>query len=205
MKKIVCLILALCCASFLFACNGGSGANGADQAFFDVIESSVPTRITTLTNYTGEGFDPLGGQFVTVMKSDGFEFTYSYERFAKVEDAAEGNEITVEGSVIYKNGLYSTDDGASWSAEAPDVDAMGYALNATADTLGDYTISEDGTELTTTLTVEEAKALLGIEINANSNVEVVIKTNGKYLTRVMVYYTTESASVSIETSYSYNA
>lgn len=204
MKKIVCLILALCCASFLFACND-NGGEAADQAFFNIIDASVPTKITTLTNYTGEGFEPLNGQFTTVMKEDGFEFTYSYERFATVEDAAESNEVTVEGLVIYKNGLYSVDGGLSWSAVAPSVDAMGYSLNASAETLGEYTISADGTELTTVLSAEAAKALLGMEIKATSDVEVTIKTNGKYLTRVMVYYTTDYADVSIETSYSYNA
>jgi len=204
MKKIVCLILALCCASFLFACNDGGG-EGADAAFFNMINSSEPTKITTLSNYAGDGFEPLNGQYTTIMTEDGFEFSYSYERFATVEDAADSNEVTVEGTVIYKDGLYSTDGGANWSAEAPDVDAMGYALNASAETLGSYTISGDGTELTTTLTVEQAKALLGMEIKASGDVEVVIKTNGKYLTRVMVYYTTEYADVSIETSYSYNA
>lgn len=203
MKKILCLILVVCCAASFFACGGDD--DGIDQAFFDIIESSKPTKITTLSNYSIDGEQSLLGEFQTVIGEDGFEFTYSYERFARIEDAADGNTVTVDGEVIFKNGLYSTDGGNTWDAELPDVDALNFKLNICAENLGGYTLSSDNTELTTTLTAAEAEALLGIKLDTNSDVEVTIKTNGMYLTRVMVYYTTERASVSIETSYTYNA
>lgn len=202
MKKILCLILVVCCAASLFAC-GGDG-DELDRAFFDTIANSKPTNITTLTNYAVSGEDSLGGEFQTLIGEDGFEFTYSYERYARIEDAAESNKVTVEGTVIFKNGLYSTDGGLTWGAELPDVDALNFKLNITAENLGEYTLSSDNTELNTTLSADKAEALLGIKLDTASDVEVTVKTNGKYLTRVMVYYTTERASVSIETSYTYN-
>ncbi len=193
----------MCCAVSLFAC-GGDG-DELDQSFFDIIANSKPTKITTLSNYSAENADSLKGEFQTIIVEDGFEFTYNYERFATVEDAAESNKVEVAGAVIFKDGLYSTDGGNTWDAELPDVDALNFKLNISAENLGEYTLSADNTELTTTLSKDQAEVLLGIELDTNSDVKVTIKTNGKYLTRVMIYYSTEYADVSIETSYTYNA
>jgi beta-glucanase (GH16 family) len=68
--------------------------------------------------------------------------------------------------------------------------------------LGDYEMNDAKTTLTATLTVEKAAEVLGMTLNATSDVVITVSTNGTYLTRVSIEYTKGEASVRIDTSYS---
>jgi hypothetical protein len=73
--------------------------------------------------------------------------------------------------------------------------------------IDDYETSNDDKKLTANLTAEQAEALLGIAIAANEDgVKLVIEHDGANLRGVNVSYVTENGtSVSIVTSYTYDA
>ena len=198
MKKFICLLIALTCVFGLVSC-GDEKADG----FIKLVNGSVPTKITTLTSIN-DGEEILNGKYETVIDGQNSEMSYRYERYATVEEAADSYIKIVEGTVYYKNGLYS-EDGVNWVAATPDAIASQVALNLDSKLLGDYTISKDGKTLTTTVTSEQAVKLLGVDVEANDDkVSITIVHNGTYLSTVTVAYTTATASVIIDTSYTYN-
>lgn len=199
MKKIICLIIALTCVFGLISC-GEEKADG----FIKLVNDSAPTKITTLTS-VNDGEEILNGKYETVIDGQNSEMSYRYERYATVEEAAENYIKTVEGTVYYRNGLYS-EDGENWVAATPDAATKQVALNLNSKYLGSYTISNDGKTLTTTVTSEQAEKLLGVKVNASDDqVSITVVHNGTYLSTVTVAYTTATASVTIDTSYTYNA
>lgn len=203
MKKLVCLILAFCCVFLLASCS----EEDPDQAFFDAIDATNPTKIITIADYTPEGADTLTSTYDTTVNENGFTFEYTYKRYATLEDAdnedivIDGNVVTESGRIYYKDGKYSTDN-ENWFSEAPSAVTSQLKLNISKQTLGDYEINDAKTKLTVVLDAEAAEALLGISISASSDVTVTISTNGTYLTRVSISYSTENAEVVMNTSYS---
>ena len=229
-KKIVCLLLILACSLAIVACGNNaatpSGENPPaenpennppvdepeeelpDAAFFELIENSKPTVIDTYT-YTEDKSTKKGyeGVYKTTVYSDtSYSFDYSYQKANKVsvETIGQPSILEVSGSVIYENGLYSVDGGETWFSEVPDVDALGIKLDINRDYLGKYSMSKDGKTLTARISPANAEKLLGIsEINAKGSVTVRIISNGTYLWKLNVEYENDSASVSIQTTYSY--
>lgn len=202
MKKTVCLILALVCAFALVSCDS------AVDLYISVVNNSEPTKIITQTAYN-DGSVNLAGRFETTINGNDTEMKYTYQRYATVEegvaaDDPDGYIKTVEGVVYYKDGKYST-DGESWFVEVPDTAALQVKLELVEKYLGEYVISKDGKTLTTTVSSEDAEAILGIPVNATEDgVKIEIVHDGTLLRSISVYYSTEYAqSVSIETSYAY--
>lgn len=209
MKKFLCLILAFVCIFAVTSCGGGEtpviDEMSAEEKFINTVASSEPTKITTIYSYvTAEG-DALNSRYVTEIKEDGYTFNYKRDRFATVEEAATSPIVTDEGVVYYKDGKYST-DGETWFSEAPDIDAINMKFDISLDKLGEsYSFNEDYTVLTATLTEEEAVALFGVAFGADGEISLTVNANQKYLTKVSVAYTTVSgASVTLDTSYTYN-
>ena len=213
MKKILSLILALTC---VFSCvfslascdDGNENGENADKVFFDAVANSRATEIKTLTYYTVEGEEPFNGSYETSIKANGdFTFAYSFTRKANLEDAdnpdvkLEGDRATLEGTVYYENGQYSYDK-VTWFAEAPAVTGNHPKLNLDKDKLGEYEMNDAKTKLTATLSAEAAAEILGMTLEATSDVVIVISTNGTYLTRISVSYDKGAAKVKIDTSYS---
>lgn len=197
MKKFICLLIALTCVLGLISC-------GKDEVaeFAELVNASSPTKITTLTSLN-DGEETLNGKYETVIDGQNSEMSYRYERYATVEEAADNHIKTVEGTVYYKNGLYS-EDGENWISATPDAAAQQVALNLDAKSLGEYTISKDGKTLTTTVTSEQAEKILGVNVNASDDkVTITVVHNGTYLSTVTVAYTTSAGSVTIDTSYTY--
>ena len=204
MKKIICLLLALTCVFALFSC----GEDKALEAFISLVESSSPTKITTQTYIPREGDIPLEGEFITEIDGDNFTLTGSYMRPATLEDQASSNTVTVPVQVYYKDGKYSVDN-ENWTTSVPDVTAMQVKFTLNADYLGNYTVSKDGKTLITSLSAENAKEILGLEINALvGEVSLTVTNNGTYLTGVTIMYTTTingaESQVVIDTSYTYS-
>lgn len=226
MKKIICLILALCCifsTTLLFAsCDKGgdvapqgpaTGGEDPDKVFFDTVAKSKATEIKTITYYTylTESGDEVSfnGTFETSIAANGdFVFAYTYQRIATFEDIGDplvkidGNIATVGPlNLYYSNGKYSYDN-ENWFVEAPAVTNEQPKLNLTKEALGTYLINDAKTSVTATLTPEAAAAVLGMTIDATSDVVIQITTNGSYLTRLTVSYEKGDARVKIDTSYS---
>jgi len=197
MKKIICLILVLVCSFSLFACK-----NDAD-ALIEVVNSSSPTKITTLTYFTA-GSDTLQGSFVSTINEDGSTLEYSYQQYADPTDLSEDRIITKSGTVYNKDGKYST-DGETWYVEAPDASLANVTFNLNLKNLGEYELSTDKRTLIAVLTCEEAKAVLGVNISANEEegIVLVVEINGTKIVKASVSYVTAQAEVVIETSYEY--
>lgn len=200
MKKILCLALLLVCAFSFFSCAG------ATDAFIEVVNTSKPTKIVSITHFKPAGEAALEGEFITTVKEDMITFEFEYQRFAEIAPGATDRVETVKGTVYYKDGKYST-DGENWFTEAPEVGLGHIGLNLTPANLGDFTITKDQRTLFTTLTAEQAQALLGINVISvdENGVYLTIDTNGTKLVKTSVSYSTGNAEVSIETSYEYLA
>jgi hypothetical protein len=188
-------------------------AEDPDKAFFDAVAASKAREIKTLTYYTyttESGEEKIfNGTYETSIKSNGdVVFSYTYQRAARFEDIGNPN-VTLDGNiatvgpltVYYSNGKYSYDM-VEWFVEAPAEAVNQPKLNLSKETLGSYTINDAKTSVTATLSPEAAAKLLGMTVNAVSDVTVVVSTNGSYLTRLTISYETESARVKIDTSYS---
>ena len=200
MKKILCLILALTCVFGLVSCDGDA------KDFIEIVNSSSPTKIITLTSYNTKEHNFTGRYETTI---DGFNSTlvYEYERFATVDEAvADGTDEyikTVSGTVYYKDGRYS-EDNETWVSEVPDAVFQTIKLDLSSKNLGDYEISEDGKTLTATTTAEKAEKMFGTVISTDGDVTVTIQHDGHLLRKIIIAYTTENAeAVEVITSYSY--
>ena len=199
MKKIICLVLALACCFAFLACGK---TDETLEAYLGIVNASEPTNITTKTTHTRGDVD-YGGMYTTVLTEDGFVFTYEYEEKAPVTaDSTTGSVITKSGEIVY-NGQYYVVDGGEPTTAAPDVAYMSLTLKLTAETIGEYTISRDGSTLTAKLSAEQVKAIFGTEISG-TDATLTLKTAGGRLSRVnLAYTTTEGTAVLIETSYTY--
>lgn len=199
MKKIICLILALACCFALFACGD---VDETLEGYLAVVNASEPTNITTKTTHTRGDVD-YSGMYTTEITADGFVFTYDYEEKAPVTaDSTTGSVITKTGEIVY-NGQYYVVNGGEPTTAAPDVAYMSLTLKLTAETIGEYSLNRDGTQLTTKLSAEQVKAIFGTDISA-TNATLTIKLAGGRLYEVkLAYTTTEGTDVLIETSYTY--
>lgn len=200
MKKIICLLLVVACAAFLFAC-GDKGISEND--FFEMIQESEPTGITTKTYHTRPNGVSYEGLYKTAITEDGFVFDYEYQQRNEQFVEGESSVETVSGQVVYADGRYTV-NGESVSA-APNVAYMNIKFELTADNVGDYTASKDGKTITSTLNKDQVKKIFGTEITANEAV-IKITVNGTYLTKVELNYTTADGTVVyVETGYVYVA
>lgn len=202
MKKIISLLLALTCVFALFSC-GKSDA----EIFIDTVNSSSPTRIITQTSYN-DSENTLRGRFETTVDGSNTTLTYSYQSYElpSADKDPDAYIRTSEGTVYYKDGLYST-DGENWGTDVPSASAMQVKLALSIDCLGDYKISDDGKTLTAKITAEQAEKLLGIKLSATEDgISLTIAHDGTHLRSISVSYATANAVlVTLETSYSYNA
>lgn len=219
MKKIICLLLLITCSFALFACgndpedpNGGENTPPEvvlpDAEFFDMVANSDPNKITTVTNTTDKSTNKTyNGMYVTSIASDGsitYEYEYEVAKKASLENIGSAGSTEVKkGTVVYASGLYSVDGGETWVAGAPDVELIDVKLDLNRDYIGEYKMSKDGKTLTATVNAENASKILGVNVNAKGNVTIKVVTNGTYLAKISVSYANANASVTIDTSYTY--
>ena len=215
MKKILALLLAMCCVFSVMSCGNkddeepsGEPAFTPEQvaAIAEIIKTSNPTVIVTVTDYV-VGEDEYKGMFETEIdnKNNKSQFTFSYTRPAVVEDMNDSPEVEVSGKVCYSNGKVSLNEGDDWQQSDSVYVELDISLDASK--LKSYSLSEDGKILTAVATAENAERILGTKISAEGDVTIVITTSSVYLYNVRVSYTakTTGASVVIDTSYDYKA
>ncbi len=202
MKKSLCLILVLTlCLGSAFAL--ASCKKGKD--IYDIAAELAPTKTVTSVDYTAANGDDLGAWYT--LESDGGDsiFTYEYKRYRTSAEAIEDNDPstikTISGKLYCKDGKVS-EDGVNWtSSPVPTT----ISLNLAPDKLEGAVISEDGKTLTATITKENAVAVIGTDLAADGALSLTVKSNGTYLTEVVISCTTvEGAAVCVRTSYSYN-
>ena len=201
MKRIISLLLATVCLFALFSCGGDSSV----EAFTKIVSSSEPTKIITVTSYD-DGENVLAGRYETQIYGADFMMDYNYEDYAIPAAGASADEYIAShvGKVYYRNGLYSTDGGNTWTTATPSESARQVKFDLGAVELKGYTLSKDEKTLTVTVSAEDAEKILGVKLSATEdgvNIEVV--HDGKNLRQINVSYSTENATlVTLETSYS---
>ena len=206
MKRIISLALALT----LVVCVLCMSACGLKKSSIsNITKDSNPTKINTLVEYViGDGGDTLRQVFTTEIDTEGKRaiFTYARDRYALPEEMSETRIVRDKGTVLYdmENKLSSDDGGETWNADGAVEEA--FSLKIEASHFKEYTLSTDGNIATGVLAQENSKEVLGSEIETkdDSDITVVISTDGKYLQSLDIYYTAASgAKVAISTSYSY--
>lgn len=216
MKKITALLLALilslvCCIAVV-SCDdesdpgsdgGNYGGAGSVVSIYDLVKNVNATKIVTgATVITTDG-DDLSASVTTERNGNDSITTYVYRRYATPAESLENNSfdrIVEENVKIYcKDGLYST-DGINWRVEVPTVLDVKFDLRE--EYLTNITISEDGNELTATLSKENAKAVFGTDMSASGDITLKVVSNGIMLYTVEITYTTApGTSVYIKTTY----
>lgn len=226
MKKILSLMLVLICIVSMVACGqGGTSGNGPGpnpgpsnttlDVFAAAAKTDAPTKIVSLTNYTGKDLegktDTLSGTFTQVANGNNSILDFSYERYATIDEAADDYKVEVKGAIAVKDGKTKTimtgdyAAGASdWAAVIPSLQQLGaFKLNKT-DLPADYTLNADGSKLTVSLSREEALKVIGVVIDAAGEISLEVLSNGKNISQITISYTAASgASVKVTTSYTY--
>ncbi len=202
MKKIISLLLATVCLFALFSCGDSSV-----EDFTRIVSSSEPTKIITNTSYDN-GSDVLRGSYETQIYGADFMMAYNYEDYVTPAPGVDPDEYIAkhEGKVYYHDGLYSTDEGKTWTTGTPSETARQVKFDLGAADIADYTLSEDGKTLSFTVSAEDAEKILGVKLSATEDgVEIKVVHDGNNLRQIRVSYSTENATiVTLETSYSYS-
>ncbi len=213
MKKIIALILALCCVFAITSCKKGgadSTGDGADAAadvaagieeFKKLYSVSAPTKVeteqkTVLGSVTLNG----GSTLVTGALNDGRTatvYTYNYEVLQSVESGA-GDVIKpimgdpIEGSREYVEGEGERYDGGGWDEEgynfAPTAGSI--AINLDASKLQNCTyVAGDVKTLSFTVKAKDTRAVFGDDAEITSDVSVVITADSAVITGIKISYT----------------
>jgi hypothetical protein len=196
------------------AFRNGRGSNGFIFTVSGKMCNLLLNEDQELVSSAGElVFMPAGtvyeGRYVTTIYSENsINYYYKTETKAIVtpDEVYEGSKKVSEGTIEYVDGSFFHVDaeGNKTTATAmPNVDVLGADFKLEKQLLGKYRLPPDGKTLSTNLTADQAAQVLGVDIEANGNVTVRIETNGTYLAKVTVTYSNDVASVSIETSYTY--
>lgn len=211
MKILVILLLLLSLA-------GGAGfgvyylQNAPEEPddVYDVVmgsdtEKAKPTKVTTEVSYTTFEGDTLTGFFVTKISGNDTIFEFTYDRlYTPEESIQEGTDErikTVSGVISYHDGVFMSGDEDKWR---PGVGtALELNFNLKEELLLDPVYSEDGNTITAKIKPENAVEVLGTDINAVGNIDIVVETNGVNLTMVTIEANTRYGVVSVRTSYTY--
>ena len=221
MKKILSMMLALLCIFALVSCGGGTqGGEKPDpnpstelDVFAAAEKGSAPTKIVSLTSYKAKdmfGEDiSFDGKFELVVNGNESIFDFEYEQFATVEDNADDYIVTKKGAIAIQGGkskLVVGDTMGSWEAVIPSMQNVA-ALKIDKTLLPeDYTLSNENKKLSVSLTKEEALAVLGVVIDAASEITFEAESNGTFISKVVIAYKAASgAEVRIASSYTYGA
>ena len=208
MKKVLCLMLSIV---MLFALASCSQTSNNEPNLFDIIDQGrVPVTITTTVSYNlldennADNNISLSGFYKTVTEWNRSIFTFTYERFALVEE--NNDEIMKEVSgTIYKDGDKVSVDGDNFE-DSKALPGYGITINLSEDCFDSYTISEDGKSFTAKVTGENIKKALGVDLATDANgATLYVASNGIVITGLTVSYKTAlGADVFIATSYTYN-
>lgn len=170
---------------------------------FEMIEDSDPTKITTIHSTSVDEVPYVSVYTTTIYAENHFSHEYEITVPAPI-GSAEATEIE-EGVIVYNNGVYTL-NGEEVVGAAPEVEYLGVKMDLTpANVLAaddsNATISNTGV-LTLVLTSEMCEKAFGIEVDADE-ITVEVTNNGLRLSKIVISYVENGATVTVETSYSY--
>lgn len=175
-----------------------------DQAFFALINSSRPNRITTQTTVTNPKLGSCTGFFDTKIISESeYELYYQYEKFNRIGEGTGLKTLVGPHTIYYNDGQYSLDTKDNWVLEHPDSEVLNVKLDLSRQNLEGYTLSSDGRQLVANVSAESAENILGIDVGDASTVEITVISDGTHLWKVNIKYSDGTNNIYIETSYTY--
>ncbi len=210
MKKTVSILLILVlCLGALTSCSIFPTQQGKFDPFNAFNADVTPSTIKTVVDYVFTDSDyktqNLHGTYETVIDGDKSEMTFSYQRLAKIEEMlTDGRIVTVSGT-IYKDGDKVSSDGDTWEDGAA-LPGSNFTLKLEKEYFSSYAISEDNSVLTGVLAPGKVSAALGVDIQANGDINLKVTGNGVLVTGMEVSYISQTgAYVLIRTAYTYGA
>ncbi len=215
MKKVIIVLLVLALVGLavfigLVGCkkdDTGSTQPVETKDVFDIVANTKPaTKIVTLTTYKSDK-DTLNGKFTLTIAEGASKLEYNYDRYNTIEEALEngGDRIlSVNGSVIYKDGLYSADGGKTWGAVAPAVEYTNLELNFDKTKFSDLVVGEKEITFIAKVNKENFISVFGVDFDT-TEVTLTVATDGQNLRSVKIdYITTDMDIVVINTTYTYD-
>ena len=228
MKKIIALILTLCCVFSFAACGNDETASDGIAEFTAMYAVSAPTKVATTYSVKLGNVNVSGTSVLTAgTLNDGSSATvlvYDYSELDTISNGA-GEVITPistksSGSREFVEGKGERVDGGSWDPNgfnfAPTAGSLGISLSK--ETVKNPTYSVNGKTHTLSFTVEEANtgAVFGPDYEIFGDATVVITADGAVITGITVSYKIPivpededeelvypDAEVSISTQYTY--
>lgn len=189
---------------FLFSDKSDSNQTET-AAIYEIANNSKPTKVTTEVSYVTTAGDALSGYYVTTVEGNDTIFEYTYDRlYTPAESIEEGTDErikTLSGVIYYHDGVYSGDQ-EDWQPGSGT--AMEIKFNLNKDDLKNPVLNSDGTVLTAKVSPENAKKIIGTDIKAVGDIDLVVETNGVNLTMITISCNTANGAMTIRTSYTYN-
>lgn len=196
MKKIIALLLVVCCFGMLFACNkddtpdnGGNtdkdNTNTVTVADFTTAINNTKPALVVVTNTVTTEIAELNSRFEIAYNEDGSaNVSYSYEKLNTLEESADGELTTTYTGTFTKNA-----DGTFTGADGIDVSsvAAGAAIDLSKIAAADVSINEKGDILTANVAKADTAAVLGTAINSDVTLKVAI--DGGEVDLVTINYT----------------
>lgn len=212
MKKIIALMLALCCVFAVVSCGGG-GAEVGDEITTKVNEiknmfaTSVPTKtVTTTTHTVGSTILTSTATLTTGMLNSKEVSVYinETEELAQVSNSLDPIDRKTETLWYMEGKGTSKDKGATWNAEgenfAPVAGSIRVRLDASKAT--ETTYDEDKGELVMTFSKDNAtdvvKSYLVEGQKIESELVVTVTTSGGSVSSIKIEYTIPEHTITVE-------
>lgn len=206
MKKLITMLLVFSLMLCLPGCKLFKGKGSGVGDICEIARNAAPTKIITEVNMVTKAGHSLAGYYVTSTDGTNAIFEYEYQRLATPEESvALGDSsliITEKGVINYKDGVFVSGDGETWRPGTGT--ALELRLNFEKSLFKGATVSEDGNELTATLSADELAEFIGTDLNTVGDATVTVSTNGRNLTLVTISCSTANGDLIIRTSYTYN-
>lgn len=205
MKKLLAVLLLLTVLVCGSSCKRTPSISVGKPTVYEIAASSKPTKVTTEVSYVTNAGDNLSGYYVTTVDGNDTVFEYTYDRLytpaESIEDGTNDRIKTVKGVIYYHDGVYSGDQ-EEWKPGTGT--ALDLTLNIKKSNLKDISFNEDKTILTAKISPDKAVDVLGTNLNATTDIDLVVETNGVNLTMVTISCNTANGAMTIRTSYTYN-
>ena len=203
MKKIIALLLVMCCVLTLAACDGSddnpdNGGVDNSQAISDmqsVLDASAPD-VADITVVLKSSLGDLNGSYNIVYNQDGTALvTYSYEKFNAFDaDTTEFKSTYTGTTTVAADGTVTDSLGGTASVEAITFDIQ-------LDESKLSSVVAGAGALNAKVKAVDTKAILGVEIGYD--VDLVISSGKLGVTSVAISYNSASGPVEIVAVYTY--
>ena len=177
MKKIIALLLVICCFGMLFACNNDTPDNGDNDNtntatvadFSAAIANTKPSLAIVTTKVTSE-LGVLNAKFEISYNEDGSAaIVYSYEKFNLLELGA-----TTELKTKYEGTFTRNADGTYTGAEGVDISSVNAGTAIDLSKASNVTINEKGDVLTANVAKADTASVLGSALSADASLKIAI-------------------------------